>query len=141
MTGGSDKDALVARLDKVKVDMLFMSAEKLVEQAERWVAEPYISTAQDAVSALPEDPRKDVLQALLDALKNDGRDEAYDQLLADATRKMELAEVWKREPYLTTAQDAVNGLPAGADKDTLCVARPLGCTSCVTPQSGYEESI
>lgn len=107
---------------------LIEEATKKVEQAEKYKRDPYLKNAYDAVNALPDGEAKDALKARLDAIKaeleNKEPPKDPDQLelekkIADATKKVELAEQYKRDPYIKNAEDAVNELPEGAVKDAL----------------------
>lgn len=121
---GNIKQELQERLDAIVVEddglaKQIADAERKVRLAELYKREPYIGNAQAAVDALPDGEAKDALQARLDALRQALEQEQFDKLLREAERKVELAERYKREPYISNAQQAVDALPDGDAKDAL----------------------
>ncbi|ADO59421.1 Minor protease epr [Paenibacillus polymyxa] len=114
---GAEKDAYHKRLDAV--DTALKEATLKVRQAEMYLRDPYLTDAQKQVDALKDSPAKKALQDRLDAVKKAIRDKAYKDLLDKAIQKVEQAELYKRDPYIKNAYDAVNALPDGADKTGL----------------------
>lgn len=114
---GSEKDDFHKRLDAV--DAALKAAISKVGQAENYQRDPYVTDAQNAVEALKESPAKKALQDRLDTVKKAISDKAYKDQLDKAVQKVEQAELYKREPYIKNAYDAVNALPDGADKTGL----------------------
>ncbi|WPS85349.1 hypothetical protein SMD22_01595 (plasmid) [Brevibacillus halotolerans] len=133
----TDKDALITRLDKIVADnkggkedndkeaekaekeKQLADASKLVERAEMLKRDPYISNAQVAVDSLPNSPEKQALQDRLQAIKDGLEADVLKKLIDSVTKKVETAEKYKRDPYITNAYDALKSLPDGDVKQAL----------------------
>lgn len=120
---GADKNELQNRLEQLKqrlaqeeLNKLIKEAEQKVNLAELYLREPYISNAMEFVSKLPEGLTK---EELLRRLENVIRVAELENKLKDAYKKVELAEKYKREPYLSNAQESIDNLPDGEEKRTL----------------------
>ncbi|MFF2531476.1 OmpL47-type beta-barrel domain-containing protein [Brevibacillus sp. NPDC058079] len=114
---GSDKDAYHKRLDAV--DSALKSATNKVDQAENYLRDPYATDAQKLIDVLKPSPSKTSLQERLDAVKKAMAEKAYQDALKKAIQKVEQAEKYKRDPYISDAYDLVNALPNGKDKNDL----------------------
>jgi hypothetical protein len=90
-----------------------------VERAESLKREPYITDALNAVNALPNSPEKQALLDRLQAIKDALDADALAKVVAEVTKKVEIAERYKRDPYITDAYDALNSLPNGDVKTAL----------------------
>lgn len=109
------KDQLQEQLEKGK---LIKDAVEKVEQAEKTKKRKDVDSARDAVNQLPDGELKDRLKHRLDAIVV-ADDNEFDKLFKDAEKKLKQAELMKREPYITKAQEAINQLPESAEKDYL----------------------
>lgn len=112
-------DAIQKELERMELDKLIAEATKKVELAEKMRKEAYIRQAEEAVNKLPECEEKDALKARLDALKRMLEDEALEKLFQEAEKKVEQAEKYQREPYISNAYEAVYQLPDGERKAAL----------------------
>ncbi|MFF2531359.1 OmpL47-type beta-barrel domain-containing protein [Brevibacillus sp. NPDC058079] len=128
LPAGAEKDALLARLNAVSPEKQptdpthtpeYKAAEAKVKKAETYKRNPYLSDAEAAIMSLPEGAGKDALISRVEAVKRALEAEALAKQVVDATKKVESAEKYKRDPYIRTAQEAVDQLPAGADKNAL----------------------
>ncbi|MFF2532385.1 hypothetical protein ACFVS2_26085 [Brevibacillus sp. NPDC058079] len=126
LTNSPEKQALQDRLDKIKKDIsdkdqkdLLKEATRKVEQAEQYKRDPYITDAQKLIDKLTASPEKQALQDRLDKVKNKDSDEDQKDLLKEATRKVEQAEQYKRDPYIADAQKLIDKLTASPEKQAL----------------------
>lgn len=87
-----------------------------VEKAESTKQTYYVSEAYKKVNYLTNTELK---FALTTRLQNLEAQMAYERQLADAKRTVELAEQYKYDSYITSAQNKVTTLPDGADKTAL----------------------
>ncbi|MBP1309299.1 alpha-tubulin suppressor-like RCC1 family protein/ubiquitin [Paenibacillus sp. 1182] len=117
LPNGAEQDAYHKRLDAV--DEALKAATVKVGQAENYQRDPYVTEAQNVVEALKESPAKQTLQDRLDTVTKAISDKAYKDQLDKAIQKVEQAELYKRDPYIKNAYDAVNALPDGTNKSEL----------------------
>jgi alpha-tubulin suppressor-like RCC1 family protein len=135
---GIDKDALIDRLSLIPMGTGIGSSVELikatakVKQAETYKRDPYLTDAWTLVNALPTSAEKDALVVRLTVIASN----LASVQVAKATAKVQQAETYKRDPYITDAWTLVNALPASSDKDSL-IARlqVLGVTN---PTSSVE---
>ena len=132
LPNGTDKDNLQNRLDKVKEEIAKNEAEnqakldeatKLVEKAENTLSQSDVDTARDKVNALPDSTEKDNLISRLDTVQaeiNKAQQETENQAkLEEATNAVIKAETSLSKDDVNKAQDLINKLPNGTDKDNL----------------------
>lgn len=88
------------------------AARKAVENAEKTKLQSDIDAARKLVGKLPDTSEKNELQKRLDNVQSERN-------LADAKRKVSLAEKYKTEKSVGEAQSAINKLPGGIAKTNL----------------------
>nr|WP_254416575.1 S8 family serine peptidase [Bacillus glycinifermentans] len=88
------------------------AARKAVENAEKTKLQSDIDAARKLVGKLPDSSEKNELQKRLDNVQSERN-------LADAKRKVSLAEKYKTEKSVGEAQSAINKLPDGIAKTNL----------------------
>jgi hypothetical protein len=128
LPAGADKDALTIRINALSQpteptptpSAEYKAAETKVKQAEMYKRDPYLTNARNAVDALPAGADKDALIARINALSQPTEPTPTPSAEYKAAEtKVKQAEMYKRDPYLTNARNAVDALPGGADKDAL----------------------
>ncbi|MEK3955622.1 GA-like domain-containing protein, partial [Psychrobacillus sp. FSL K6-1464] len=128
---GLKKTQLMGRLQAVK-DAIEIEAEKallteatsLVVLAELHQREPYLTDAKEKVSKLKDGPDKTALEARIqsveDAIATGPEAPVVDPaLLKAAEQQVTFAERYKRDPYFTRAQEAINKLPNSKERTEL----------------------
>jgi minor extracellular protease Epr len=114
---GDLKEELKDQLEDAKN---LQDAKDKVEKAESTKKQEDVDTARDAVNKVPDGQIKDDLNDRLDLVQKEIDDaKKLADLIADATSKVEKAELSKSQTDVNTARDAVNKLPNGQIKDNL----------------------
>lgn len=117
LTDETVKAELYKRL--YRYDKELQSAESKVRSAEIYMSSLTIQSAGEAVNVLVESPQKVSLQERLKALGVKIDEKALQDLISKAETKVKQAETYKRNPYLSDALTAVNGLPDGETKSSM----------------------
>ncbi|MEK5209630.1 leucine-rich repeat protein [Psychrobacillus sp. FSL H8-0510] len=111
------QDALAAEVEEA----LLEEATTLVVLAEQHKRDPYLTSAKDFVAKLQDGADKTALeirlQVIIEAVPTTPQDPALDPaLLKAAEQQVTFAERYKRDPYLTRAQEAIDKLPSSEAK-------------------------
>ncbi|PLS17926.1 peptidase S8 [Bacillus sp. M6-12] len=98
---------------------LLAETEKAVALAETSLAMADITDAQSKIDRLADGPEKDRFNQRISTVKNFAAELEKQPKLKFAKNAVEAAEAYRTEPYLKNAQDAVQDLPPGSERDAL----------------------
>ncbi|MEK3955885.1 hypothetical protein [Psychrobacillus sp. FSL K6-1464] len=113
---GPFKTELMERIQQLK---LSLDAESKVKSAELTKREPYITVAVTSINKLKDSTKKSELLSRMKGIQDALAVEAEAALLEEATTYVVLAELHKREPYLSQAKDIVSKLQTSTEKTAL----------------------
>lgn len=116
-TNGTLKEDLAFRLDRY--DMNLRSATSKVKYAETFPTAKYVQEARALISKLVASEKKNELIARIDVVEAKVIQNAYRNAVNAATKKVEQAEQYKRNPYIADAYKLVENLPNGSEKNVL----------------------